>query len=619
MLWLVAATLRAATDPLPMDYFRTETAKISASCLADVQSLDDWKARRDRLGKEAARMLDLDPLPPRTDLKPVITGTVERDGFKVEKLYFQSMPHLYVTANLYLPKGLTKRAPTILYLCGHSPVVINGVNCGNKTAYQRHGIWFARNGYVCLVIDTIDHGEIPGLHHGTYSQNQWWWNSRGYTPAAIETWDAIRALDYLETRPEVDSTRIGVTGRSGGGAYTWFLSALDDRVKVMAPVSGMTDLQNYVVDGAVDGHCDCMFFINTYRWDYPQLAALCAPRPLLLVNCDADNLFPLDGVMRLHEKVKKIYDLYGARASFGLVIAPGGHHDTQDVQVPVFRWFNIHLKGEDPIIDTSATNELSPLDLKVFKEIPADQVNTTVQTFFGQTAATPPPPNSPQEWKQMQETWRRGLKEKVFAGWPIDYRPSMITKSGITEVETRHDVRVPLMLPAKHGSAVKDLILEVRDISDWSNIKVDPNHASLGCQPGDAKARRRYMLLGQTLDGMRVWDIMQAVRVIRRAPGFEQTRITLKAEGDLGVNALYASLFEPVEALDILNIPSSQIKGPDYINVLKVLDLPQAVAMAAGRCHVRLRTQDSSGWNFLAAMRESSAVKLDLDFSLTRH
>jgi len=93
-----------------------------------------------------------------------------------------------------------------------------------------------------------------------------------------------------------------MTGRSGGGAYTWTVAALDERVKVAAPVAGITDLQNQVVDGAVEGHCDCMFFVNTYRWDFPQVAALLAPRPLLLGNSDKDRLFPLDGVVRLYEK-----------------------------------------------------------------------------------------------------------------------------------------------------------------------------------------------------------------------------------------------------------------------------------------------------------------------------
>ena len=335
-------------------------------------------------------------------------------------MYFQSSPHLYVTANLYLPKGLAKPAPAILYLCGHTQVVTNGMSCGNKTAYQHHAIWFARNGYVCLVIDTLQLGEIQGCHDGTYQKGMWWWNSRGYTPAGVEVWDAIRALDYLVSRPEVDANRIGVTGRSGGGAYSWFLAALDDRVKVIAPVAGITDLQNYVVDGAVEKHCDCMFLVNTYRWDYPLLAALCAPRPLLLENTDTDVLFPLDGVMRTRDKVKQIYSFYHASTNFGLVISPGPHQDTQNLQLPAFRWFNLHLKLQDPVIGMAAVKMFSPLELRVFDQIPADQINTTIQNGFVAKAAPPAIPSTADSWHKLSETWMQGLREKCFAGWPTD-------------------------------------------------------------------------------------------------------------------------------------------------------------------------------------------------------
>ena len=88
-------------------------------------------------------------------------------------------------------------------------------------AFQHHGIWFARHGYVCLIIDTIEFGEISGIHHGTHDLGMWYWLSLGYTPAGPEVWNAIRALDYLESRPEVDPRRIALTGISGGGAMTW--------------------------------------------------------------------------------------------------------------------------------------------------------------------------------------------------------------------------------------------------------------------------------------------------------------------------------------------------------------------------------------------------------------
>src|SRR5581483_10655632 len=112
--------------------------------------------------------------------------------------------------------------------------------------------------------------------------------------------------------------------------------------------------------------------------------------------------------------------------------------------------------------------------------------------------------------------------------------------------------------------------------------------------------RRRFMLVGQTLDGMRVWDICRAVQALHCLKEFRQTPVALEAEGDMGVNALYASLFEPgISALNLRHIPSSHAEGPDYLNVLKYLDIPQAAAMAAERCRLRLRLDDMEGWDFL--------------------
>src|SRR5688500_13061229 len=294
-LWVVlvlsASTLLAQAPPPAApatradaalaEYFRAETRRIERECLNDIKSPEDWAAKKDALRKQLFEMLSLDPLPDKTDLKATITGSVDHSSFRVENVHFQSRPGLYVTGNLYLPKGTDKPAPAVLYVCGHSLVKKGDVSYGNKTAYQHHAAWFASHGYVCLVIDTLQLGEIEGIHHGTHRERMWWWNSRGYTPAGVEAWNCIRALDYFQSRKEVDPNRIGVTGRSGGGAYSWWAVALDDRVKCAVPVAGITDLRNHVVDGAVEGHCDCMFFVNTHRWDYATVAALAAPRPLL--------------------------------------------------------------------------------------------------------------------------------------------------------------------------------------------------------------------------------------------------------------------------------------------------------------------------------------------------
>ena len=420
----VAAKLDTSRgDKMLADYFAAETAKLRDTCLADIHTLADWKAKRGEYRRQLLEMLGLDPLPEKTDLKPVITGKLEHDDFVVEKLHFQSRPGLYVTGNLYLPNKIEGPLPTILYVCGHSRNVIDGVPLGAKVGYQHHGAWYARNGYACLTIDTLQLGEIEGIHHGTYRYGMWWWLNRGYTPAGVEAWNCVRALDYLETRPEIDKTRFGVTGRSGGGAYSWWIAAIDDRIKAAVPTAGITDLQNHVVDGTVEGHCDCMFMVNTYRWDYPQVAALVAPRPLLISNTDSDRIFPLDGVVRTFEKARRIYRLYGeelrgAESDVALNISPGPHKDTQELNTHEFRWFNHYLKGDETPIDSRAPKYFEPQQLKVFDTLPEDQINTQIHETFVAKASAPKVPADKDAWTTAEQNLRKTLQEKLFRAWP---------------------------------------------------------------------------------------------------------------------------------------------------------------------------------------------------------
>ena len=513
-------------------------------------SVADFKdaSAREKRRAEALEMFGLLPMPERGDLKATITGKLETESFVVEKLHFQSSPGLYVTANLYLPKKVEKPLPAVLYVCGHANMITNGVSFGNKSGYQHHGAWFARNGYVCLMIDTVQLGEIRGLHHGTYRDDMWWWNSRGYSPAAVEAWNSIRAIDYLETRSEVDKTKVGVTGRSGGGAYSWSMIALDSRVTTAAPVAGITDLRNHVIDGAVEGHCDCMYFVNTYGWDYSELAACAAPKPLLIVNTDSDRIFPLDGVTRLHKKVAGLYRVNGNTNDLGLVIGPGPHLDTQDLQMPVFRWFNKHLRGTNAVIEMAAIKFFTPQELRVFEKLPKDQRNTTVQEWFIPKAAPGPKIRDAEEWKAQREVWMSGLKNKVFRNWPE-----------VSEAE---------IVPMERTGAKWKITGPSRAIDGPTNVV--------------KQLRRRFMLVGTTIDSMRVFDLVQA---LERSP----EKVEMEAEGDMAVNALFASLFtDKVKSLKLKGLPESLEKGPDYLNVLRVLDIREALALAKEHAKVEV-------------------------------
>src|SRR5579875_318629 len=164
LLALVAFPLYAADalpetargDRLRDGYFRQQVQRIADADLADIRTHADWEKKRPEFRRQFLDMIGLWPLPPRTDLHATITGKVETDLFTVEKLHFQSIPGLYVTANLYIPKRAKLPAPTVLYVCGHANTVIDKVSYGSKVFYQRHPAWFAEHGYVCLILDTLE-------------------------------------------------------------------------------------------------------------------------------------------------------------------------------------------------------------------------------------------------------------------------------------------------------------------------------------------------------------------------------------------------------------------------------------------------------------------------------
>ncbi|MCA9065678.1 MAG: prolyl oligopeptidase family serine peptidase, partial [Planctomycetaceae bacterium] len=493
----------------------------------------------------------------------------------------------------------------------------DGVSLGNKTHYQHHGGWFARNGYVCLVIDTLQLGEIEGIHHGTYRYNRWWWNARGYTSAGVEAWNCIRALDYLQSRPEVDGTRLAVTGRSGGGAYSWWIAALDERIQCAVPVAGITSLHNHVIDGCVEGHCDCMFMVNTFRWDYPTVAALVAPRPLLISNTDKDSIFPLEGVVDIHKQVRHIYELYGRGNQLGLQITEGPHKDTQELRVHAFRWINRFLRKTDELVTTTAVPLFEQADLRVFETLPADERNTSIDETFTLMAAGSIGPDDPEQARHV-------LREMSFRAWPdndaswqppTDMRseqlPFRMQQPGLSLEMTRlhfsSQNHVPLFVDVVHASGTtprdwKTVRLVAGDESLWEETQKfsagEPLDQPLspeirawleetktvgtviafffprGTGPqawnGDEKKQiqiqRRFQLLGMTPDGMRTWDIRRAVQVLRQTVP-ESSHLTLTSHGNNGLLVLLASLFEPtVSKVDVSSLPDDRGMQPVILN-----------------------------------------------------
>jgi len=622
---VVLAPFVVAEDASPGDkqaatYFRTQTANIANAPLAGIDTLEAWEAKRDDYQQKLREMLGLDPWPEKTDLKATTTGTIERDGIVVEKIHFQSRPGLYVTANLYRPAKVDGKLPAVLYVCGHGRVKKDGISYGNKTHYQHHGAWFARNGFVCLTLDSLQLGEIEGKHRGPYDDSGQWWVNRGYTPAGVEAWNCVRAIDLLQSRDDVNADKIGVTGRSGGGAYSWYIAAIDDRIKAAVPVAGITDLEDHVVEGVVSGHCDCMYWVNTYGFDYTLLPAMVAPRALMIANTDADPIFPLEGVQRTHLAARKIYQLYDKAPNLALTIIPGGHADTQPLRIPAFYWLQKHLQGKTPAISDVAVPKFEVEELKVFDKIPEDEINTKAEETFVAAAEPARVPSTRAEWEQMSGEWKQQLLEKSFAGWPDSDKPG-IRLGGLTELKKwmvyadsafspQKNVSLPLLVfQAKRSAGTtfpkgKLVVVDDAGWKQWQAIAegnggklpladadqydslfvlpprgVGPTQWTQETKP-EIHLRRRYLLLGQSHDAMQVWDIRQAAKEILEATSTEH--VDVEASGEMAALTIYAAIFEPsIGDLTLHSPPVDHREGPYFLNVRRFMNMPEAMAMAA--------------------------------------
>lgn len=658
-------------------YLKDQVKRIDAACLENLTTKEAWEKQRPELKRQFLDMMGLWPLPPKTDLKATITGTVEGEGYTVEKLHFQSMPGLYVTANFYLPKERNpKKLPTILYVCGHGNVVEGGVSYGSKVSYQYHPAWFATHGYACLILDTLQLGEIQGLHHGTYREKMWWWQAHGYTPAGVELWNGIRALDYLGTRPEVDAKRIGVTGRSGGGAYSWWIAAADERIQAAVPVAGITDLHSHIcagttqrlAKGVIAGHCDCMYFVNTQRWDFAQAAALIAPRALLLGNSDEDAIFPVAGYRHVAEKARRVYALYGAEEKFDLLETKGPHKDTPELRVGINRWMNRWLKNDTTTeVKDDFPPRLKPQQLKVFAKLPEGRINEAVHEFFVKPARIdlPASPSVARDWWMAKKPELVAeLKAKVFSGWPRN-PPPLHARVTVDEIhdgvrlraidfvsESKIDLRLFVLTAAKVEKP-DEVILSVLNDAGWAKwcrdlgpqfaaalevkgrMKRDDalfaqNRSVMGSQkiafaaiaprgvgvtrwaapgsPDETHVMRRFALLGQTVDGQRVWDVRRAISALQTQADLKPVRLTLQGEREAAGIVLYAGLFEPgVSAFDLWRLPRSHRDAPIFLNVARVMDVPQAVSLAMPRTitlHVAAEG-DRAAWDWSLRLQQA--------------
>ncbi|OGG03001.1 MAG: hypothetical protein A3F83_04375 [Candidatus Glassbacteria bacterium RIFCSPLOWO2_12_FULL_58_11] len=598
-------------------YFEQSTIARHDSLFKGIGSVAQWEKERARIKGNLLKMLGLDRTWPAEPPAAQVTNRIERPDYVLECLVLETAPQIYSTANFYIPKGQGS-FPLVIYQCGHSPRGIYG----NKEAFKHHGAWFASRGIAVLILDSIELGELKVTHHGLYSN--YWYDllSRGYSPLAAELYNARRAIDYLVTRPEVDPERIGATGISGGGVTTFFLAQIDDRIKAAAPVSGECSSVGQVQGRLAVEHCDCMYPVNSYGLLFSEMGALVAPRPFLLCNALADGLFPMPYFKQMVDKMSVIYSLYGAGDKLRTATVPGGHADSEAIRLPVYAFFLKEFLGrEEAVTGQGPVDTLKAGDLLCYRSgFPLDERLTRIQHDFMPEAVCNPQPLDPVDRRARRSELAAALKERVFPGmaepvaapsaqggrewtlWQRRLKEVSLSSFGEMKIKGIFSVpeksetgeRLPAVLMIKDAGLgnVWWMDIDRQESYDWGGRAALVIELLDDCTRAidDSlrhQMKREAMIIGRSFDEMRLQEIRLALAFLRAQPEVDPDKITLVGRSAIGVNALYAGLFDERVERVVLESPSgSHTEGPYYLGVLTVTDIPEVAWLMSDRLRI---------------------------------
>ena len=604
---LSQAAAQRQTDPAEFQalqaHFDRVVAARHANAFRGTLSRGQWEERKSHVRQNLSRMLWHDYAWPSTPPPARITHRAEYPTYIVENIVIETAPKVYATANLYLPRTSPKPHPVVLYQCGHA----------NKRYFTRHGAWFASHGIALLVMDNIEMGEVEFTHHGVYARGWFHWYSRGFSPLAVELLNARRTLDYLVTRPDLDRNRIGATGRSGGGMATFFLAALDERVRASAAVSGTLSTEGWVRQRLTSAHCDCQYPVNSYGLLYSEIGALTAPRQQLLVNANADRGFPMDAFTEMVTKMGEIYRLYDAESTLHTVVTEGGHSDTEAIRLPVYSFFlKEFLKDSKPVTSEGPVHEPEPETLICFRSgLPLDERLTRIdeELIPARRVTTLP---------KLKEV----LRNEVFRYFPVERVPlnpewrteptaqgrsvKKVTFSSFDGLRVRATYSVPDKFSSKLPAVL--VVDDRRGVPVWGNEQPIErnqwgNRAVLIVETLDRGTRalesnlrsyldddvihhmkRQAMVMGTTLESMQVFEIVRSLELLRTLPEIDRARITVTGKYESGINGLYGAILDGnVEQVILGSVPGSHRLGPHYLGILRYTDIPDVIRMMGRR------------------------------------
>lgn len=285
-------------------------------------------------------------------LEAVTTGVIEEEHLTIEKVIFKSRPGVYVTANLYIPKVRKEKCGAVLCQCGHA------ADGKASDRYQKSVREIASSGLIVLCMDPVGQGErLSYLEDGISApvipactaDHQYAGDQcilAGDTITRYFIADAMRAVDYLESRPEVDADKIGACGTSGGGTATCHMMVCDERIKAAAPGTFVTNRREYLYADSVQDAEQIWMGATENGFDHNELLMCFAPNPLMILAVDSD-FFVIEGTKEVFEKSKRFWDMHGKEDDLELFIDRSLHAFTDGLAIAAGKFFAKHLNGED--------------------------------------------------------------------------------------------------------------------------------------------------------------------------------------------------------------------------------------------------------------------------------
>ena len=594
------------------------------------QALASPKAASNYMGEIKKRYRNLlGGLPAKATLQATITGVLQRDGYRIEKISYESFPHHHVTANLYVPEGKGPFAAALLF-CGHEDV------SKATGSYQKTAILFAKNGFVVFVIDPVSQSERYQLvneegkpltrggttEHTLLNASA---NLLGSSAPADELWDNVRGLDYLVTRKEVDTARIGCLGNSGGGMQTIYFAGFDPRIKVFAPCSYLATRERTLeLGGPADG-CAQIPGEGAAGLELDDYLMMAAPKPILVLAGRYDFI-DYTGVVTAYNELKKMYAVLHQPEKVQLFTYDDGHGISQPKREAAVTWFRRWLYNDPRPIHEGDIITSTPQELQVTAK---GQVATN---YRGEVSL---PERNLQlfdalatERKKFLQKDRPQLLQNIRKLLALDENKNVQvmveetgtgTKDGLnyTKLILRRQGQIPMpallfypsqpakklviWLPGEGKNKLADSTVLMRTylsegtavlLADLRGLGETEDRAEFNDPKFYNREYRNDLLalhIGRTIVGQRVMDIETILHFAQQNEQLKNLPVYVYASGFAALPALHAALFEPQVVRWSLQLPMlsyrevlEQPTAKDWYSyvipgVLKYYDLPDLV------------------------------------------